>query len=383
MYFSEREASRLRTHIDQTPNKDVLDYNLHERQKNGKSRTPKSKHRQSPYTNSCETREFATDFETEFKNGFDIGVPLQSFQGIQYSPSIITNAHAQDSILERYQALYSPYGSPHPVNSLKACAYSCAPPPQPHFDSGQFRISCEERFTGPDSGYIQLNPAAQNDPKLDETIQLVPVTREIRASGRCSRSSSRGEAFVPALPLHETPSNRSESSASEVDVISEDLETGKSDNKHCSKVYKDRLNMPNEPVQQSVIMRMPNQNHTMCQSPRYSCDYSKSNMTKSPRTSHAEVDKYPAEPGNSPNANYMVDEENEKLYDGIKHLRSKTLSDEQIMQCLKSNYQYEPYNGGTTFPTSGIQERPYPVVQQREYTSVIVDPQRYQSGFVH
>jgi len=385
VYFSDVEASRLRTHIDQTTHKEPIDYNLPERPKLGKARTPKSKNRQSPYTPSCETKDYHNEFEPGYKNEFEFGVPIPAIQSLQFSPSLITNAHAQESLLERYQSFYSSYGNQlQPSQLLKDCAYSCAPQ-QTHFENNQFRVSCEERFPIRESEYPHLNPASQSDPKLDETLQLVPLSRDNRPSGRCSRSSSRGEAFTSNLPLHETPSNRSESSASEVDVISDDLDGGRTDSKHCSKAYKERLNIPIEPVQQSVIMRMPNQNHTVCQSPRYSCDYSKSTLAKSPRANHVEVETHPSEHGHSPNGTFFIDDVNEKSCDGIKHIHSKALSEDQIMQCLRNNCPYESYNGGGIYPTSGIPGKPYPVVPQVEYTSVIVDPQRYQmpNGFVH
>lgn len=355
----------------------MLEYSVHDRQKLGKSRTPKSKHRQSPYTTACDPRDYSSELENGFKTDFDIGVPLQGFQGIQYSSPLLTSAHAQDTLVERYNALYSSYANPiTAAHSLKDCAYSGSIS-QPHFDSGQFRVSAEDRFSARESDFLQMNSVSQSEPKLDETIQLTPLSREIRSNGGCSRSSSRGEGFVPALPLHETHSNRSESSASDVDVISDDLDAGKSENKQCSKVSK-------EAIQQSVIMRMPNQNQPLSQSPRYSCDYSKSNMSKSPRSAHTDVVKYPSEQGNSPNGNFFVGD-TEKPYDGIKHVHSKSYGEGPILQCLRNNYSYDSYSPGSLYPTSGIQGKPYTVMPQAGYTSVIVDAQQYQmaNGFVH
>lgn len=359
----------------------MLDCTIYDRQKVVKSRTPKSKHRQSPYPPVCDARDFTSDFENNFKPEIDLSVQIPSLQGIHYSPSFLTNAHAQDALLERYQ-LYSSYANPIPAgHSLKDCVYSSPPP---HIDSGQFRVACDDKFPVRDSDFLQLSTNSHSDPKLDEAIHLTSLSREMRPNGRCSRSSSRGEAFVASLPLHETHSNRSESSISDVDVISDDMDPGKAENKQCSKLPKDRTNVPNEPVQQSVIMRMPNQNSSLCQSPGYSCDYSKSNLSKSPRTAHTDIVKYSSEQGNSPNGNFFPDDPNEKLYEGIKHI-NKTYGDDPIMQCLRTNFTYDSSNAGIVYPTSGLQGKPYPVMPQAGYTSVIVDTHQYQvaNGFVH
>ncbi|XP_052242730.1 single-minded homolog 1-like isoform X2 [Dreissena polymorpha] len=79
--LSEVEALPLRTHIEQTAVKEAGEFGLQERQKLGKSRTPKSKHRQSPYPGLNDSREFSNDFENGFKNDLlDIGPPVQAFQ---------------------------------------------------------------------------------------------------------------------------------------------------------------------------------------------------------------------------------------------------------------------------------------------------------------
>lgn len=380
--LSDVEASNLRTHIDQT-HKDVQEFGVHDRHKIGKSRTPKSKQRQSPYPTLPDPRDYPTEFENGFKSDIDIVNPIQGFQGISYPPTLITNSH--DALLERYNALYSSHPSsgagPH---SFKDCIYSY-PTQQSHFDSGQYRASCEDTFSPREpTEFLQLHTNTDDEPKLNETIHLTPLSREIRSTGTCSRSSSRGESFGTPL-LQEVPSNRSESSASEVDVISEDIDISKADNLKTAK-NKECQNVPTEPVQQSVIMRMPNQTQSFSSSPRYSCDYNKSNVSKSPRLNHADVVKYTSETENSPAPNFFVDDSTEKFYDGIKQFNAKGFGEDPIMQCLRNGYTpYEGYNQGSLYTAAGLQTKHYNMVPQAGYTSVIVDTNQYQmaNGFVH
>ncbi|XP_045197307.2 single-minded homolog 2-like [Mercenaria mercenaria] len=380
--LSDVEAANLRTHIDQAPHKELADFGVHERHKVGKSRTPKSKQRQSPYPSIPEPRDYQSEFENGFKGDIDIVNPLQGFQGISYSPSVIANPH--DALLERYNALYSS----HPSTSLgshtfKDCVYSY-PSQQGHFDSGQYRIGVEDAFSPRDSAdFLQLHTNTDDEPKLNETIHLTPLSREIRSNGTCSRSSSRGESFGTPL-LQEVTSNRSESS-SDVDVISDDIDVSKADNLKTAKT-KECQNVPTESVQQSVIMRMPNQNQSYSSSPRYSCDFNKSNLSKSPRANHAEVLKYTSETESSPSSSFFVDDSTDKLYDGIKQFSAKGFGEDPLMQCLRSGYTpYEGYNQNSLYTATGLQAKPYNVVPQAGYTSVIVDTNQYQmaNGFVH
>lgn len=381
LFCSDVEAANLRTHIDQTQ-KDVQEFGVHDRHKIGKSRTPKSKQRQSPYPPLQDSRDYTPDFENGFKGDIDIVNPLQGFQGISYSPTPMTNSH--DALLERYNALYSSHPSTGIGSHLfKDCIYSYQTQ-QPHFDSGQYRASCEEAFSARDSAdFLQLHTNTDDEPKLNETIHLTPLSREIRSTGSCSRSSSRGESYGTPL-LQEVPSNRSESSTSEVDVITDDIESSKADNLKTPKAN-DCQNVPTEPVQQSVIMRMPNQTHSYS-SPRYSCDFNKSNLSKSPRASHAEVVKYSSETESSPGSNFFVDHSTDKFYDGIKQFNAKGFGDDPLMQCLRNGYTpYEGYNQGSLYTATGLQAKTYGMVPQAGYTSVIVDTNQYQmaNGFVH
>ena len=283
--------------------------------------------------------------------------------------------------MERYSTLYAPYSNTAGSHPFKDCAYTAGyNSPHPHFDSGQFRPACEERFPVREGGdFLHLHCSPGDEPKLDETIQLTPLSRELRTTGVCSRSSSRGEGFFP--------SNRSDSPTSEVDVTSEDIDVNKLENNQCSKLVKSHVNVPSESVPQSVIMRMPNANQTFPPSPRYSCDFNKSSVSKSPRSAHAEVVKYPSEHESSHGLNFFVDDTTDKLYDGIKQItcNSKTIQDDPIMQCLRTGtYSYDPYPGGPMYPGQGLPAKPYGM-PQAGYTSVIVDAQQYQmaNGFVH
>lgn len=388
VYFSDVEAGNLRTHIDQTAQKDVQEYNLQDRHKVGKSRTPKGKQRQSPYPPLSDTRDYSIEFENGFKNDTDLPNPLQGFQGISYSPSLLSSSH--DTLLERYNALYSTYSNPGTVasastQSFKDCAYSYQAQ-QHNFESGPYRVNCDNSFSPrqPAAEFLHLHTSTDEEPKLNETIHLTPLSREIRSTGSCSRSSSRGEAFGASL-LQEVPSNRSDSSASEVDVISDEIDSSKVDNLKCGKV-KDCRTASTEPIQQSVIMRMPNQSQSYSSSPRYSCDYNRTTLSKSPRSIHTDLAKYPSEIETSPNSNFFVDETNDKLYDGIKQFSSKGYTDDPLMQCLRNGFSpYDNFNQGSVYATTGLPPKPYNVVPQAGYTSVIVDTNQYQmaNGFVH
>ncbi|KAH3728892.1 hypothetical protein DPMN_054855 [Dreissena polymorpha] len=379
-FFSEVEALPLRTHIEQTAVKEAGEFGLQERQKLGKSRTPKSKHRQSPYPGLNDSREFSNDFENGFKNDLlDIGPPVQAFQGIPYSPSLVTHAH---DAFERYNSMYSSYSSLVPGSQMfKDCAYSYSSTTQPHFDSGgQFRSVCDDRLMPRDSvEFLHLPTNTCDEPKLDETIHLTPLAREIRGSGQCSRSSSRSEAIMS--------SNRSESSASDVDVTSDDLDVSKLD-KPCLNLSKERSGVPNEAIPQSVIMRMPNHSQSFSPSLRYSCDFNKSSLSKSPRSAHVraqvEAVKYPSDQENSPRVNFFSDS-TDKIYDGIKQMNSKGINEDPLMQCLRNGYNYDAYNSGQIYPAQALQNKQYGVIPQAGYTSVIVDAQQYQmaNGFVH
>ncbi|KAL4232936.1 putative secreted beta-glucosidase sim1 [Mactra antiquata] len=385
--LSDVEASNLRIHIDQATQKDVQEYSLQDRHKVGKSRTPKGKQRQSPYPALSETRDYSLEFENGYKNDTDIPNPLQGFQGISYSQPLLSNSH--DSLLERYNALYSTYSNPGSVSTVstqpfKDCAYSYQSQP-PNFDSGQFRLNCDTSFSPRQAtDFLPLHTNTDEEPKLNETIHLTPLTREIRSTGSCSRSSSRGESFGASL-LQEVPSNRSDSSTSDVDVISDEIEASKVDNLKCVKVT-DSHNVSTEPIQQSVIMRMPNQSQNYSTSPRYSCDYNRTTLSKSPRAVHTDLVKYPSETETSPNSNFFAEDAGDKFYDGIKQFNSKGYGDDPIMQCLRNGFSpYDNFNQSNIYGTGGYQPKPYNVVPQPGYTSVIVDANQYQmaNGFVH
>ena len=376
---SDVQARHLKIHIDQTNQKDADTFSVQERLRLGKCRTPKSKSRSSPYPHIAENPDYSGDFDD------DVTVPpLHGYQGIGYSSPLL---HSPHNALERYHSLYSSFSNTNAhMDSLKDCAYTYSSP-QCHFDSGQIR-SCEDRFPIRDAGYLNIHANSDDEPKLNETIQLTPLSREIRNSGQCSRSSSRSDFGTP-LSVHGPSSNRSESSASDVDGLPDDLDrtNSKHDSSKCLKqlhVLQEHKNLPQESIQQSVIMRMPN-NQTVCSSPRYSCDYTKS---KSPRAILADIPKYSSEQQSSANTDFFMDTHNnaaDKLF-GIKPVYGKSYTDDAILNCLSNGYPYEKYSQGSLYSPPSLQNKTYPGMPQAGYTSVIVDAQQYHNmsnGFVH
>ena len=369
-------------------------FGLQDRLRPGKSRTPKCKTRRSPYPHIAENPEYISDYhEKDFEGDLDLVSPLQGFQGIGLPAPIIT--HANDS-LDRFNAVCSPYSSSQDYKEFKDCAYPYLAPN--HFDTGQFRH--ENRYALRDQQF-HSSPSGSDNPKLNETLQLTPVTCDFRPNGQCSRSSSRDPSFGTPLSHHGPFSNRSESSASDLDV-GDDFEgrpvkVKASDVKQSDSSLEHNANMKSEQIQpgsnsqtdnaqQSVIMRMSASHGYNGSSPRYSCDFSQSKLSKSPCAAQAELSKIHFQSQNNSSYFYEgnpLDSSNKFLE--IKPIPGKGLScnDDALLQCLQNGYQYSSYNQGNGYSSSGLQNK-FPVIPQAGYTSVIVDTQQYMSNsFVH
>lgn len=393
--FSRREARHLQLQIDQIASKDMSVFGLQDRIRPAKSRTPKCKLRRSPYPHIAENPEYIGDYqEKDFEADLDLVTPLQGCQGLGLPTPILT--HANDS-LDRYTAMCSAYQSAPDYKDFKDCAYPYLTPN--HFDTGQFRH--ESRYPLRDQ-HFHNSPNGSDNPKLNETLQLTPVTCDFRPNGQCSRSSSRDPSFGTPLSHHGPFSNRSESSVSDVDVVDEyegrPLAVKTVDKKQSDSLLEHNTNTMNsehiqsdsnpqtENVQQSVIMRMSNNHAYNNSSPRYSCDYSQSKLSKSPCAVQTDLSKVQFQSQNNSSYYYEgnpLDSANKYLE--IKPVPGKGLScnDDALLQCLQNGYQYSSFNQGTSYSAPGLQNK-YPVIPQAGYTSVIVDTQQYMSnGFVH
>ena len=395
--FSKKEARHLQLQIDQIASKDIPTFGLQDRLRPGKSRTPKCKARRSPYPHIAENPEYIGDYQDkDFDGDLDLVPPLQGFQGIGLPTPIIT--HANDS-LDRYNAMCSPYqGVPNDYKDFKDCAYPYLPPS--HFDTGQFRH--ENRYSLRDQQY-HTSPNSSDNPKLNETLTLTPVTCDFRPNGQCSRSSSRDPSFGTPLSQHGPFSNRSDSSVSDVDVVDEyegrsiamknvdSKQSSDSSLEHNTNVANSETaqtgsNSQTDNAQQSVIMRMSASHAFNNSSPRYSCDYNQSKLSKSPCAGQTEIPKVPFQSQN--NHSYFYDDnplDSTNKFLEIKPIPGKGIScnDDALLQCLQNGYQYNSFSQGNGYSSPGLQNK-YPVIPQPGYTSVIVDAQQYMSNsFVH
>ena len=393
--FSKKEARHLQLQIDQITAKDIQAFGLQDRLRPNKSRTPKSKARRSPYPHITENPEYMGDYQDkDFDGDLDLVSPIQGFQGIGLPAPIITHAN---ETLDRYSVMCSPYqGSPTDYKDFKDCAYPYLTPG--HFDTGQLRH--DNRYSLRDQQYHVLSNSGDN-PKLNETLQLTPVTRDFRPNGQCSRSSSRDPSFGTPLSHHGPFSNRSDSSVSDVDVVDEyEGRTMKTtDSKQSDSSLEHNTNATDsehlqtgsisqtENAQQSVIMRMSTSHIFNSSSPRYSCDFNQSKLPKSPCAAQTELAKAPFNPQNNTSPYFYetnpLDSSNKYLE--IKPVPGKGLScnDDALLQCLQNGYPYSSFSQGNGFSSPALHNK-YPVLPQAGYTSVIVDAQQYMSNnFVH
>ena len=237
----------------------------------GKSRPSRSKARRSPYpqyASGTETPE-AGGQEIQDKTfpdylaacstaGADVSAGAQNYHSMMYGP------HAADN-MERYNALYStPY--PHPGVAMyrdAACVYSypaAAAAHQRYLDDRSPYRGYEERYypardPAAYPGYLSSNAAIQSAAVVATNTRLCQeasaalsrdsgggvgvgvgggggqggsgvlvggqsYASDFRSAGQCSRSSSRDDPSYVTQSYAAPFSNRSESSASEVDVCS-------------------------------------------------------------------------------------------------------------------------------------------------------------------
>ncbi|XP_067675420.1 single-minded homolog 2-like [Haliotis asinina] len=402
---------------------------------------PSRKSRRSPYPQVTETQDFSSDYpERTFDFAPDASVPVQNYPGVMYQ-------HPHEGV-DRYSALYTaPYAHPSmTVYRDAACVY----PYQTHqryIDERNPYRGYEERYypaRDPANypGYLSSTPSSMptmsrlthNESSRDssqstgqQTTQSQSQSQQFdyRSPGHGSRSSSRDATFNQPAAHYTAPySNRSESSASEVDVGSEEYEkrhsssqSHRTDRPNSSKFdtlmdttnqivkeesYKpqDQSNGPlqtlsppqRESVQQSVIIRrssnQPYSSGEVRTNANSSDTYNNTSYKSHTSGTGAMQSKRSTSGAESTQSNLLNSSSTTDSPSGDKLLNMRLLQDKSITapdytHCLKAAAcSYDNYTQASMYQSA---QRPYPVVPQAGYTSVIVEPQQYHmaNGYVH
>ncbi|XP_050390740.1 single-minded homolog 1 isoform X2 [Patella vulgata] len=440
--LSDVQAKDLQIQLEQTlSSKEVSPFSsMHDRTKsNGKVRQPRNKNRRSPYPQMPETTEYtAPEYpERTLEYPADVSVPMQGYPSMMYP-------HTAEGI-DRYSALYAAAPYAHAGMSMyrdaaaAACVYPYQTAHQRYLDERNAYRSYEERYypaRDPANypGYIPSQTALQtrlnhNESSRESSQSAGQQYGDFRSTGQCSRSSSRDPSYNTSH--YQAPySNRSESSASEVDVGSEEYEkrhpsgqSHRSDRQNSKyesilegapQLIKDEgyksqdqsngplqtLSPPRESVPQSVIIRR-HSNHTYssneARNNNGSSDYTNSAFLKSTSSASASLTSDVRKSTNSTESNQSnilsatsgsETSAGDKLLN-MRLLHEKSLNSSQdYTQCLKAAAAcgYDNYGQNGMYQTTALQnQRTYPVMPQAGYTSVIVEPQQYHmaNGFVH
>lgn len=410
---------------------------MHDRSRVSKVRNNRSKARRSPYPNMGESSEFVNNEFSERPLDYtpDVSVPtaVQGYQGVMYS----------HEGMDRYSTLYpSPYT--HPGMSMyrdAACVYPYQPPQRYYNDRSPFRGTYDDlyyptRENPAYSGYVASRSTLESA-KLSQSDSSRESYRQseishnasggsqfdFRTSGKCSRSSSRDASYNTPHNYSAPYSNRSESSASEVDVVNEeydkrhpqrnDRQNAKFDSlieatqqlvkEESYKPGTDQSNghLQRDSSQQSVIIRR--QSNTSYQndhgrSSNSASDYAPSAFIKSPSVVsgtplHTEPKSNNTAATESSQSISLSTVQSSNASATQKLIEMRTLQEKSISAaqdayttCLKSACGYDAFGQPTPYqPAAAQTQRPYPVIPQAGYTSVIVDAQQYHmaNGYVH
>lgn len=372
--LSDVEARGLQIQLEQTVQKDLSPFSTLSGRSPGKSRSTKSKHRRSPYSQSTSNQEFPTEYEM---------VPEMSSS--DFCQIIQPNTHYEDP-MRKFEPLYGPAypGVFHPDYF-------------PHFpyhsstqsfadESLQCKVESEKFYPYKNMDHLS-SCMKSSSPKLThidastEGKTNVSPRFEYRSAGSCSRSSSR-EA-VSGYPY----SNQSESSTSEIDVGNEDIEkrssfqqnhdTGQNQIKEeqSPKAFPATDNhTQSRGVQQSVIMR---------HRPNIEADVIQDSQQK---PIHSQV-KFP-NPELGPEHHFRSPLFNENNIGMDVHtIQDRNINAQDIYsQCIRASCAYNSYNSPTEYCQNPIPtQKHFPPVPQPGYASVIVDTQQYHlaNGYVH
>ncbi|KAL5010934.1 hypothetical protein ScPMuIL_013239 [Solemya velum] len=413
--LGDAEARNLQIQLEQTMTKEPSPYTaLPERPRVGKVRTPKSKSRQSPYPHISENPDYSNESpERTLEYVPELTLPIHNFQNIVYP-----TAHSCEN-LDRYSGLYSSSYTHSGATNLyrdQTCLYAYQPHQRYFGSRSPYRNSDDRYLTCRDSDsygnfvsdQTELDSSSENQKNEDQTeaLRLPTQQYDYRPGGQCSRSSSRDASYGTPHSYHGPYSNRSESSASDVDVGNEDSD------KHHSNIHShqsSKLESLIEATQHLVkeegfkssdiangqqLHAVPSSNHSYhpetndsprdCKRSAYissppsltgACQQEGSKeSTEDPERSHSDILSMSSLPNT---------ETGHKLLD-LKSLNEKAFNN--YAQCFKAACGYDTYSQSNTYHTNTLQpQRQYPIMPQAGYTSVIVDTQQYHvaNGYVH
>lgn len=431
LHFREVEAKDYQLQIDQTLSKTDSQFSNTNERKSGKHKSSKKQPRRSPYQPPALSH---TDTTVSSQTAAEIHrtsypeVPLTM-------PSYPAAAMVYPQDNERYSTWYhSQYMGQTPyANNSFPYTYSASQPYGSSYDGRHLQgghnsygdYLTPQAQTGGAYKYDSRTPVSEA--RADARTPVSPRYDCMQMQQQSSRASSCEAPAYNNTNAHGYPmlySNRSESSTSEVDVMNEDFDRQKrGDRRSGSKfdslveatqqLVKDevlklgshgnveksrRSSSRRENGQPSVIMRCPGQseqNYTnnvrgthdqgtdayspcLKGSPGEHGDQTLHTLPPSTRdvSSHllAKTVGYEgATRGSEPGSHFLTT---------IRTLNSKDPTANMYTNCLKSACGYDTYNPYST-PIQG--PRPYSVMHQTGYTSVIVDTQQYQmtNGYVH
>ncbi|CAG5136658.1 unnamed protein product, partial [Candidula unifasciata] len=263
----------------------------------GKIRPARNKSRRSPYpqVSTEAVPEFGSEYSLD-KTSMEYGtpeipsIPLQPYANVMYSST------PENIAVDRYSALYS---TPYPHHGMAmyrdaACVYSpyqaTAHAHQRYLDNRSPYRTYEERYypardPAAYPGYLSTNAAIQSAAAASTSRLTQPTDTNHDASkaclggqqqydfrssgggggssggsgcGSCSRSSSRDAPSYSAMNYTAPFSNRSESSASEVDVGSEEFtEKRQQHKKHQQKKHMNQQQQHSTSLSQQTLSHLP------------------------------------------------------------------------------------------------------------------------------
>ena len=436
---------------------------MNERSRTSKSKSNKNKaSRRSPYPHIAVNPEYnaaaASDFtERPYEYGPEVPVHMQGYPGVMYS-------HAHEGMDARYSALYhSAYSHPS-VYGDSSCVYPLPAHQRYLEDRNPYRGSYDTekyyptpgREHTPYPGYLSsqspqettssTSRASTTTADRDSSYRHGDTTRGtgatsggasydcLHSGSSCSRSSSRDPPYpTQHTQTHSTYtapfSNRSESSASEVDVVNEEYEKrhsagiqlhGRTDRQNTGTKFDSLVEATKRLVKEEAFKNTTTSQDLVAKNPlqtsgtlaaatskdsipqsvimrRQSTNYSNSDSTpnyhsptrlKPPADSTQKQLSNSANNGTSqsPSAAYCASQTSagttaEKILDMRTSSQAVAYS-----SCVKNTCGYDTYNPTAAYHPASLQSQSrYPVMPQAGYTSVIVDAQQYHlaNGYVH
>ncbi|XP_061192146.1 single-minded homolog 2-like isoform X2 [Saccostrea echinata] len=377
--LSEVQARGLQIQLEQTVQKELSPFSTLPGRSPGKSRSAKSKHRRSPYSQNTSNQEFPSEFEL-----------VPEMANTDYCHIIQPNPHYEDP-MGKFEPLYGhafpgvfhPDYFPHPSYHPQTQSFAD--------DRLHCKLEAEKYFPYKNMDHLSscMNSSSPKLTHLDTSTESrtnISPRFEYRSAGPCSRSSSRDA--VSGYPY----SNQSESSTSEIDVGNDDIEkrslsssfqqnldTGQNTIKEeqSPKTFTATDNHPHPQsrgIQQSVIMR-----HRANIVPDTVADSQKSipqNQTK-----------YPDHEDRSDQHFRNLQQNGHTVGVDLHAIQDRNFNAQDIYShCLRASCAYDSYTNQTDYSQTPIPTpKHYSSVPQPGYASVIVDTQQYHlaNGYVH